>query len=109
MTVTCKFNQACVCEEREKNGYLVRDCDRCGWNPAIEKKRKAQMNADQFMRDANAPTRTFIVVGASIKNGNARPVTMVCQKSPQGNMCVKIGEEMLVIPGSTAKEVINGR
>ena len=109
MIVDCHYNSACQCEEKEKNGYLVRGCDKCGWNPEVAKKRKEQMLAEQFMRDANAPTRRFIVVGARVKVGNAKPVTMVCQKSPQGNLCIKIGDETLVVPGGTAKEVVNGR
>lgn len=33
----CRHNEACFC--------IVKKCDKCGWNPSVDKQRRAKMEA----------------------------------------------------------------
>lgn len=107
--MVCKFNPGVVCSVKFVNGEEVRECLGCGWNPAVEASRKAKLNAAQFVRDANAPTTTYIIDGAIVHGSNADPVTLRCSKSPHGNLVVKMGAATIVIPGKTVMDAMGSK
>lgn len=42
--VICKYNMACHCEEKVNElGYIYTECETCGWNPEVERKRKEKI------------------------------------------------------------------
>lgn len=104
----CKYNSGVVCSnltpENEKE-----ICGKCGWSPEIDKARKAKLNAEQFIRDANAPVTTFIIAGAVVRGSAADPVTIRCSKSPQGNLVLKLPSGTIVVPGKTVMDAMGSR
>lgn len=106
LNMMCIYNSGVSCDVTIKNGEEIRKCSGCGWNPAVEKARKAKMNAQQFVRDANAPAPTFVIAGAIVNGQNADPVTLRCSKSPMGNLVLKLPGGTIVVPWKTVKDAM---
>lgn len=50
-TPTCKYNTAVDCIAPPRSG-----CTRCGWNPEVEKRRKAEIEARMTVHTAKTPS-----------------------------------------------------
>ena len=62
-----------------------------------------------IMDDLHTPANYYIVSGCRIMNGIPETRMFSIRFSKRGNLCIKHGDETLVLPTELLKEAMNGR
>lgn len=103
----CKHNPGVVCDPEKA------DCEKCGWNPDVWRKRKANLFYQTYGRSENTETTKKVVYGTALTMRGAKPgpIAVSVTKSDKGDILTmeySAAGIALAIPLESVREMMGG-